>query len=158
MMMEFSPAEPVDCAGGTSATGYMWPAYYWSLFGLNSAFTLVFICECVIKLLGFGVCRYFRDGWNAFDFLVVVVATVELTFEVLSWLNVFDSNIPGLSALRALRVLRMLKMLKSIDSIRKTVSTLLRSFASVVYLLLLLMLFIVRPAHRHGAAPAPTPA
>merc|ERR1712086_893948 len=101
----------------------MGPAYYWSLFGLNSAFTLVFICECVIKLLGFGVRRYFRDGWNAFDFLVVVVASVELAFEVLSWLNVFDSNIPGLSALRALRVLRMLKMLKSIDSIRKTVST-----------------------------------
>lgn len=36
---------------------------------LNYVFTGIFVLEAMFKILGSGI-RYFKDGWNIFDFLI----------------------------------------------------------------------------------------
>jgi len=46
-MLEFSPMNPDQYAGsGANAnTGFIWPAYFWILFGANGFLTLCFVIE-----------------------------------------------------------------------------------------------------------------
>jgi len=52
----------------------------------------IFVIEIVLKLVAHGA-RFFRSGWNVFDFLIVGIALMPATH--------------GLSVLRALRILRV---------------------------------------------------
>ena len=48
---------------------------------INLCLTLVFIGECVLKLIAFGVHVFFLDPWNQFDFFVVVSSLVDIGME-----------------------------------------------------------------------------
>ena len=48
------------------------------LDGFNVGFTVVFLCECILKLLAFQPRHYFVDAWNVFDFLVVVGSILDI--------------------------------------------------------------------------------
>ena len=39
----------------------------------NIVFALVFLCELLCKLVGFGACEYWKDQFNVFDTVVVLV-------------------------------------------------------------------------------------
>ncbi|MEO5349084.1 MAG: ion transporter [Magnetococcus sp. YQC-3] len=74
---------------------------------LDHACLIVFCIELALKLLGQHL-RFFRDGWNVFDFIVVGVALA-----------------PGsgpLSVLRALRVFRLMRLINIIPSMRQVMS------------------------------------
>ena len=45
-------------------------SYTLMLEASNVVFTLVFIIECILKLIAYGK-TYFQTGWNQFDFFVV---------------------------------------------------------------------------------------
>ena len=59
---------------------------------LDSACLAVFVVELVMKLIAYRL-RFFRDGWNIFDFVIIGVSLVPAA--------------QGLSALRSLRILRV---------------------------------------------------
>jgi len=71
----------------------------------------------MIKIFSLGFCAghktYFKDPWNALDFIIVISGLVEFILDVL---NLKGVNLKGL---RTLRVLRPLKGLKTIPSLRK---------------------------------------
>lgn len=46
---------------------------------LNYYFTVIFVAEAIIKLTAFG-CRYFKDKWNVFDFLIVAISIAFLIY------------------------------------------------------------------------------
>jgi hypothetical protein len=52
---------------------------------INLVFNIIYTIEAVIKLIGFGQ-DYFSDGWNTFDFVIVLAA----------WLGTIANNIDGL--------------------------------------------------------------
>lgn len=56
-------------------------------------FTSVFTTECVIKLGALGI-DFFRNGWNVFDFVIVLASLVDLGLEIVN----------GLSVLRGMRL------------------------------------------------------
>lgn len=62
-----------------------YPAYPdWVLDTLsvfNLIFTAIFTAEVVLKIIAMGTRMYFKDNFNRFDFLIVVISLVEL------WLN-----------------------------------------------------------------------
>lgn len=66
----------------------------------------IFVIEIAIKLL-VRRWRFFGDGWNVFDFLVVGIALVPTT--------------QGLSVLRALRILRLLRIVSVTPRLRRVV-------------------------------------
>lgn len=47
----------------------------------NLIFTAIFTAEVVLKIIAMGTRMYFKDNFNRFDFLIVVISLVEL------WLN-----------------------------------------------------------------------
>ncbi|HLA36613.1 MAG TPA: ion transporter [Rhodocyclaceae bacterium] len=67
----------------------------------------VFCVELGLKLIGQRL-RFFRDGWNVFDFVVVAVALAPAT--------------GPLSVLRALRVFRLMRLVDSVPSMRRVMN------------------------------------
>ena len=66
---------------------------------IDQVITAIFVIELILKLVVFRQ-RFFRDGWNIFDFLIVAISLVPAT--------------ETLKVIRTLRVLRILRLLSAI--------------------------------------------
>ena len=89
----------------------------------------VFVAELLAKLIAYRT-RFFRDGWNIFDFFIVGISLVPVA--------------QGFSALRALRILRVLRVVSVAPRLRRVVEgfvTALPGMASV-FLLMALIFYI----------------
>lgn len=53
------------------------PDYSEALKYVNGVFIVIFTMECIMKLLGLRL-YYFKEPWNVFDFVVVVVSVLSL--------------------------------------------------------------------------------
>nr|AAQ84279.2 voltage-gated sodium channel protein [Mesobuthus martensii] len=80
----------------------------------NYFFTATFAIEAVMKLVALSPKYYFKEGWNIFDFLIVVLSLVELCGE--------NVSLPGLSVLRSFRLLRVFKLAKSWPTLNLLIS------------------------------------
>ena len=84
--------------------------------------------------------RFFRGGWNLFDFSVVLVSALSIT--------------SGLAALRALRVLRILRIISVFPRMRVVVSALINAIPGIlsvgVVVLLIVYVFAVIAANLYG--------
>ena len=87
----------------------------------------VFIVEAALKMLAFWPRphRYFRDGWNVFDFLIIVFALVPATgqFAMIA---------------RLARLLRVVRLISAIRDLRLIVAALVRSIPSVGHVMMLM--------------------
>lgn len=88
---------------------------------------IIFIVEAILKMTVsaprlFG---YFRDGWNVFDFLIIVFALIPATgqFAMIA---------------RLVRLLRVLRLVSTIRDLRLIVTALVRSIPSVGHVMLLM--------------------
>ena len=96
---------------------------------LDTICLAIFVVELLIKLVAFGP-RFFRSGWNVFDFIIVGISLAPAS--------------QGLSVLRALRVLRVLRVISIAPSLRRVVEgfvTALPGMASV-FLLMAIIFYI----------------
>jgi voltage-gated sodium channel len=73
---------------------------------LDTLCLTIFVIELLAKLFAQGP-RFFRGGWNIFDFIIVGVSLI-------------PGN-GGLSVLRALRILRVLRVISVVPSLRRVV-------------------------------------
>jgi voltage-gated sodium channel len=96
------------------------------LFGLDRLCLLVFTGELAAKLVAYRG-RFFRSGWNCFDFLVVVVALIPAA--------------GPLAVLRTLRVLRVLRLLTVIPSLRRVVAAFLHAIPGLGSVILVMSIF-----------------
>lgn len=80
---------------------------------LDNVVLLIFIVEMVLKLSAYRF-EYFRDGWNLFDFGIVMLSIVFI-----------NTNI--VSVLRIVRVLRILRTITAFPSLRRLVKVLFMS-------------------------------
>lgn len=74
---------------------------------IDNVCLVIFCAEIAAKLGAFGL-RFFRNGWNVFDFIVVAIALLP------------DAG--ALSVLRALRVLRLLRLATAVPSMRRVIN------------------------------------
>ncbi|WP_299881286.1 ion transporter [uncultured Sulfitobacter sp.] len=89
----------------------------------------IFVVELAAKLIVYRT-RFFRDGWNLFDFAIVAISLAPAA--------------EGFSALRALRILRVLRLISTAPRLRRVVEgfvTALPGMASV-FLLMALIFYI----------------
>lgn len=93
----------------------------------NQVVLAVFILEAMVKMVAVAphVDRYFRDGWNVFDFLVIVFSLIPATGEYAM-------------IARLARLLRVLRLISTIQELRLIVSTLVRSIPSMGHVMLLM--------------------
>ena len=90
---------------------------------------VIFVLEILGKLF-YRNWRFFLDGWNVFDFIIVGIALVPAT--------------GGFAVLRSLRILRALRLLSVVPSMRRVVQALLTAIPGIgsVSLLILLIFYV----------------
>jgi voltage-gated sodium channel len=76
------------------------------IIALDTACLTIFVIEIALKLIALGP-RFFRSGWNLFDFVIVGIALVPAA--------------QGLSVLRALRILRVMRVVSAAPRLRRVV-------------------------------------
>ncbi len=96
---------------------------------LDNVCLAIFVAELVAKLFAQGP-RFFRSGWNIFDFIIVGVSLV-------------PGN-GGLSVLRALRILRVLRVISVVPSLRRVVEGFITALPGMgsVFLLMGIVFYI----------------
>jgi voltage-gated sodium channel len=94
---------------------------------MDSIILWLFVFEILLKMyaLGSRFPEFFKDGWNAFDF--IIVSACFLPFEGQS-----------IIVLRLLRVLRIVRLVGTIPELKLIVNTLLKSMSSMGYIAALL--------------------
>ncbi|XP_065269348.1 sodium channel protein type 2 subunit alpha-like isoform X12 [Emys orbicularis] len=98
----------------------------------NLVFTGIFTAEMVLKLIALDPYYYFQVGWNIFDGFIVTLSLVEL----------FLSNVDGLSVLRSFRLLRIFKLAKSWPTLNKLIKIIGNSVGALGNLTLVLAIIV----------------
>ena len=104
----------------------------------------IFIVEALLKMAAQGrqPWRYFHDGWNVFDFLIIVICLLPV-------------GGPFAVVLRLARALRLLRLVSALPQLQLLVGALLKSLAAMGYVSLLLALlfyiYAVAGIHLFGA-------
>ncbi len=83
-----------------------------ALYAVDRVILALFVFELVVKLVAYGR-RFFLNGWNVFDFVIVGVSVAPVY--------------GNLSILRALRILRVLRLLSVVPQLRRVVEALLKA-------------------------------
>ena len=96
---------------------------------LDTICLCIFIAEIAAKLFAHGM-RFFRSGWNIFDFIIVGIALVP--------------GAQGFSVLRALRILRVLRVISVAPSLRRVVEGFITALPGMgsVFLLMAIIFYI----------------
>ncbi len=128
------------------------PNQWGALLYIDSTFTLLFLIEAIVKIHAWGFAKYWSDGWNRFDFLLVLLALP-------SCVNVLGLELPGTSILLSLRTLRafksfrMLRFVPNIDNLFKGLKTAFSSsYIVVIGLFVFLLVFSIVTTFLFGHA------
>jgi len=114
------------------------------LLGMDKFILGVFIVEALLKMASHGrqPWRYFADGWNVFDFFIVVICLLPM-------------GGPFAAVLRLARALRLLRLVSALPKLQLLVGALLKSLSAMGYVSLLLALlfyiYAVAGIHLFGA-------
>lgn len=105
---------------------------YQDLFEISDVVILViFSFEIAIKVIAHGdkPLDYFKDGWNIFDFIIVVLCFIPI------------HGLGFAPVLRLFRVLRVLRLFSALPKLQMLVTALLHSLPSMMYVMI--MMFIL---------------
>jgi voltage-gated sodium channel len=97
---------------------------------LDLLFLLIFTLELVLEFLAQGPRRYFSNGWNVFDVIVVGLC--------------YLSTAPSIAALRTLRVLRVLRLVSNVPQMRRVVEALISAMPGIfaTFMVLVVVFYI----------------
>uniref|UniRef100_A0A8C9NT01 Ion transport domain-containing protein n=1 Tax=Serinus canaria TaxID=9135 RepID=A0A8C9NT01_SERCA len=98
----------------------------------NLVFTGIFAAEMVLKIIAMNPFNYFQVGWNIFDSFIVTLSLVEL----------FLSDVDGLSVLRSFRLLRVFKLAKSWPTLNMLIKIIGNSVGALGNLTLVLAIIV----------------
>lgn len=99
----------------------------------NLTFTVFFLLELILKIIGLGPVGYFSDRFNNLDFFVVGLSLVEMAM----------GSDGAFSALRTLRLLRTFKVFAASASLRKLLQVTMKGGAAILNFGVLLFFFLV---------------
>jgi len=110
---------------------------------INMVFTLLFLAEMIVKLLGLGLVGYIMDTFNIFDAILVAISVTELvaSFVGSELLGVAGVNV--LRTFRLLRVTRIVKLLRVAPGLVRQLAILGSTLQSVGMLVILIVIFSI---------------
>ncbi len=129
---------------GLETSAAIMAQYGTMLLALDKLILGIFIVEALLKMAAQGrqPWRYFADGWNVFDFLIVVLCLLPV-------------GGPFAAVLRLARALRLLRLVSALPKLQLLVGALLKSLSAMGYVSLLLALlfyiYAVAGIHLFGA-------
>ena len=121
------------------------PGTYTFLNVVDHIFIIIFLIEAIVKIAVLKPREYFRDNWNVFDFIIVIISLPSF----LNFLPLFSFiNTSFFKLLRLFRLTRLLRFMRFIPRMDSIVTGLVRAlkasvfvFIALVFLNLLLALF-----------------
>lgn len=118
---------------GLETSAPLMAAYGWLFHALNIIIQAIFVLEISMRLVAHGPRwgAFFRDGWNVFDFAIVVA-------------SLLPQSGAFATVARLARLLRVTRLISTTPQLRLIISTMLRSVPSLgnVTLLLSLLLYV----------------
>lgn len=118
----------------------------------DSFFTLLFLLEAAVKICVQGIRRYWSDGWNRFDLILVLLALPSC----LSLLGIVFPNTYALLSLRTMRTFKSLRLIKFIPNINSLLNGIRlafkASFLVTIGLIVLLLVFSIITTFLFGSA------
>uniref|UniRef100_A0AAQ5XIC3 Ion transport domain-containing protein n=1 Tax=Amphiprion ocellaris TaxID=80972 RepID=A0AAQ5XIC3_AMPOC len=113
----------------------------------NYVFTIIFVIEALLKLVAFGIHRFFKDRWNQLDIAIVALSIMGITLEELKMNAALPINPTIIRIMRVLRIARVLKLLKMATGMRALLDTVMQALPQVGNLgLLFMLLFFIYAA------------
>uniref|UniRef100_A0A7N8Y2J3 Voltage-dependent T-type calcium channel subunit alpha-1H n=1 Tax=Mastacembelus armatus TaxID=205130 RepID=A0A7N8Y2J3_9TELE len=113
----------------------------------NYVFTFIFVIEALLKLVAFGIHRFFKDRWNQLDVAIVALSIMGITLEELKMNAALPINPTIIRIMRVLRIARVLKLLKMATGMRSLLDTVMQALPQVGNLgLLFMLLFFIYAA------------
>jgi voltage-gated sodium channel len=104
---------------------------------LDMAFILIFVIEAFVKIRGAGPRAYFANGWNRFDFTIVVLSLPTL---LVPFTDVPDTGF--FIILRLFRIIRVIRVLKFVPHMQHLMLGLGRALKASVFVLATLVFFV----------------
>lgn len=96
------------------------------LFILDRLFMAIFIIEMIMKIFAFGK-KFFKSGWNVFDFAVIVISSVPFV----SWFIIF----------RTFRLFCLLRYVNKFTRLKQMINTFLALLPNFMAMLLVMAVF-----------------
>jgi len=109
---------------------------------LNIALTWIFFSEMILKIIGLGLNNYFKDSFNKFDCVVVMISILDFAILISVNEDKIGGAADGLQALRALRLLRIIKLARSWTELQEILRKTAMSLKDIGYFSVLLFLFM----------------
>ena len=105
----------------------------------NYFFTAIFTLEAIIKIIAFNFKGYFSQGWNIFDFVIVIFSYVMLIIGFVGDSDVGPKQATIARAFRIGRIFRLITKAKFLRVIFNTIIFTIPSLANVGALMMLLL-------------------
>tara|TARA_Y100000768_G_scaffold75998_1_gene53750 strand:+ start:9226 stop:9963 length:738 start_codon:yes stop_codon:yes gene_type:complete len=107
------------------------PEYYVYLDFFDYAITLFFLIEIIVRMISErSLKKFFSDGWNIFDFLIVTISLVPI------------NNVESVFVARLLRIIRVLRIITVIPAFRHIIDSLVQTIPRVGFIALLMFIFM----------------
>ncbi|MDH5517987.1 MAG: ion transporter [Gammaproteobacteria bacterium] len=112
---------------GLETSASIMAAYGQQLEFSSGAILVLFMAEALLKMIAVmpRLSLYFKDGWNLFDFSVIVLSLLPATGELAM-------------VARLARLLRVMRLISTIPELRLIVSTLIRSLPGMSHVIMLM--------------------
>ncbi|CAB1457734.1 unnamed protein product [Pleuronectes platessa] len=127
---------------------YNQPKYFEEILKYcNYVFTVVFVIETILKLVAFGLRRFFKERWNQLDLAIVLLSLMGIALEEIDLSASLPINPTIIRIMRVLRITRVLKLLKMATGMRSLLDTVMQALPQVGNLgLLFMLLFFIYAA------------
>ncbi len=107
------------------------PKYNVYLDLFDYAITLFFVIEILIRMISErSFIKFFKDGWNIFDFLIVTISLIPI------------NNVESVFVARLLRIIRVLRIITVVPAFRHIIDSLVKSIPRVGFIALLMFIFM----------------
>ncbi|XP_039614029.1 sodium channel protein type 1 subunit alpha-like [Polypterus senegalus] len=102
----------------------------------NTILTAIFAIEAFLKILAFNLLPYLNNGWNAFDFIIVLLSFVDWGLTAANFKS-FD-----ISVIRSFRMLRVFKLAKSWKTLNVLITVIFASLKEMGNLTVIVVIVI----------------
>ena len=103
--------------------------YGWLFYSIDMFITVYFLIEIIIKLSAEERWQdFFKDGWNIFDFIIVVITLIPLE----------NSSFAAIA--RLMRIFRVLRLLNSRPELKKIIDMLIGAIPAIVDIVILMFI------------------
>ena len=100
---------------------------------LNQIFTVIFVVEMVLKIVGHGLAEYTMSWSNIFDAFIAITSIIEMTA---------TSDKSGIGALRSFRALRVTRLFRKFPALKALLAVVVRATPRAVPLVFIIILFL----------------